>query len=213
YGLEPHARLLYNIARAYDQAVETESALQYYQLYLSANEGTDPTLLKRAALNIDRLRLSQAKNQSEAREQESERKRLTAEAKAAAKRAEDEAAAKRKSDERKRELEQDLEGIAVQRKKTLAFVSAGVGAAALATSVVMGLNFLSSNSAFREEGKTLQQKQDLRRAAQTQALVADLGIIVAAAGALTAVLLYPKDEKPRVVVVPAGNGLGVVGQF
>src|SRR4051794_10001770 len=43
-NLEPNPRLIYNIARAFDQAGDVVTALQYYQQYVGSAEGTDATL-------------------------------------------------------------------------------------------------------------------------------------------------------------------------
>lgn len=219
HALEPHPRLLYNIARAYDQAVDTDSALEYYQLYLSANEGTDPILLRRSALAIDRLRLAQAKNQAEVKDQALERTRLTAEAEAAKRRADQEAEEKRKSALRQAELEAEVSQMATKRNRILAFVAAGVGAAGVATTVVMGLNALSSVRADAQT-RVETERTSLIAAARTQALVADIGLGVGVAGAVTAYLLYPKGgaaepagDSAQVTLVPTFNGVGVVGRF
>src|SRR5947209_1819516 len=70
-ALEPDPRLVYNIARAYDQAGELDLALDYYQRYVNSTEGTDPTLLKRSALSIERLRglLAREEQSQKAREE------------------------------------------------------------------------------------------------------------------------------------------------
>ncbi len=216
HALEPHPRLLYNIARAYDQAVDTESALEYYQLYVSANEGTDPVLLKRSALAIVRLRSAQAKDQAEAKDQAAERTRLTAEAEAAKRRADQEAEEKRKAAQRQAELELEMAQMATKRNRILSFVSAGVGAVGLGTTIVMGVNALSTANAARATDPVPANKPELVATAQRQALIADIGLVVAAAGGVTAFLLYPKgnaEESASAALVPTLNGVGVVGRF
>src|SRR4051812_12608315 len=69
-ALSPNPRLVYNIARAYEQAGELNLALQYYQQYVNSPEGTDPTLLKRSSLAIDRLHGLITEQNASAAEQE-----------------------------------------------------------------------------------------------------------------------------------------------
>ncbi len=217
HALEPHPRLLYNIARAYDQAVETEKALEYYQLYLGATDETDPVLLRRAALAIDRLRSTQA----DAKEKEAERKRLTEEAARQKQRAEQEAEEARKAAVRQEELEEQLREVNTRRNRLLAYGAAGLGAAGLTTAIVMGGNALSSANDLRKprtaaEGPlSLADKERLAGAARTQALVADVALVVTVAAAAAAVWLYPKGDasKPATVLVPTGNGVGLSGRF
>ncbi len=216
HAIEPHPRLLYNIARAYDQAVDTDSALEYYQLYVSANEGTDPVLLKRSALAIDRLRSAQAKNNAEQKDQAAERNRLTAEAEAQKKRAEQEAEEKRKGAIRQAELEAEVSQMATRRNRILAFVSAGVGAVGLGTGIVMGVSALGTKGAFDGNHSDGELKAKQEGTARTQALIADIGFGVAIAGGVTAFILYPKGgaaDAPSARLVPTGNGVGIAGQF
>src|SRR5256885_12028992 len=53
YELEPAAVLLYNIARAFDQAGELQLALDNYRQFVG-QEGADPGLVKKANLAMDR---------------------------------------------------------------------------------------------------------------------------------------------------------------
>jgi tetratricopeptide (TPR) repeat protein len=215
YALQKHPLLLYNIARAYDQAVETDKALEYYQRYVDSIEGTDPMLMQRSVLSISRLRAAQAQS----REQELERKRLEAEAAAARRRADEEAAAKRQAAIRQQELELEVHRERAQRNKVLAYIVGGVGVAGLVTSVVMGGNALSTRDAFKG---TTDQTTKLAHAevARTQAWVADGALLVGIAGVVSAIILYPKGSPPKpkpaapsAQWVPLLNGVAVQGQF
>ncbi|MGZ3458047.1 MAG: tetratricopeptide repeat protein, partial [Archangium sp.] len=68
------SRLIYNLARAYDQAGKTQQALSNYEKYLT--DGEDAQLRKRSRSAIDRLRLQQEKERAEAEAAAAERQRL-----------------------------------------------------------------------------------------------------------------------------------------
>src|SRR4051812_6291443 len=55
YEVDKNPVLLFNIARAYDQAGDLQIALDTYREYISLPD-TDPQLVKRANLAMDRLR-------------------------------------------------------------------------------------------------------------------------------------------------------------
>src|SRR4051812_22397420 len=61
--LEPAAVLLYNIARAFDQAGELVLALDNYRQFVG-QESADPALVKKANLAMDRLRTLVAKEEA-----------------------------------------------------------------------------------------------------------------------------------------------------
>src|SRR4051794_41175050 len=81
--LEPHPKLIYNIARAYDQAGDNQLALDYYRQYVSSPADTDPALMKKANLAMDRLRALLAKEEAVRAAQDAERKKLEGEKAAA----------------------------------------------------------------------------------------------------------------------------------
>ncbi len=220
YG--PHPRLIYNIGRAYDQANELELALEYYQRYVTSPEGTDPTLLKRAALSIDRLRgLIAQRDETQKREAE-EQARLAAEARAAREQAEQDALAKQRAEEQLRDQAvqaREERTRARARSRTLAFAAGGVAVAGLGTGTIFGLSANSTKARFREAGN-VDEKQTLQGQTRTRALVADAGFVVGAAAAVAAVLLYPKGpEEPavrtrmEVAVFPTLNGAGMEVRF
>ena len=229
YG--PHPRLIYNIGRAYDQANELDLALEYYQRYVSSPEGTDPTLLKRAALSIDRLRGLMAQRDETKKREAEEQARLSAEAQAQRERAEQEALAKQRAEEQLRAQEAaaiEERGRVRARNRTLAFVAGGVAVAGLGTGTAFGLSANGAKGQFRD-AQTVAEKQTLQSTTRTRALIADAGFVVGAAAAVTAVLLYPKgaDEpevrtqtevvasasRPSFLIFPTLNGAGVEVRF
>src|SRR5690242_6815704 len=93
----PDSRLIYNIARAYDQAGKAGEASFYYEKCLT--DGEDQQLRKRSRLAIDRLRLQQEKEAATSAAAEAERKRLQDEAEAAQRHAAEEREAAQRADE------------------------------------------------------------------------------------------------------------------
>ena len=219
-AISPHPRIVYNIARAYDQAGELDKALDYYQQYVGSSEGTDPVLLKRSALAIDRLRGlldARAKRQRETAEEQA---RLKAQADAAKQRAEEQAeAAARARAEAQAQAQADAEAHAksIARARTFSYVAGGLAVAGLATGVGFGLAAKSAKNDF-ENAATVEQKQSFQSTTKSRALMADLGFGVAIAGAVTAYLLWPKHaDGMQAVVVPTagphGGGAAVEVSF
>lgn len=215
YVYQPHPRLIYNIARAYDQAGELTLSLEYYQRYLSSKEGADPMLLKRSALSIDRIR-----GLMRQREQASEEKeRLSEQATLAQKRAAEEAEAKRRAEEALRQREvaaAEARKKARSRNRILAFGLGGVALAGLGTGTVFGLQANGSKAQFTG-AQTVDDKLAFQKQTQGQALVADIGFGAGVVAALAAVLLYPKGPEPEtetsVTFVPRAGGAGLEVSF
>lgn len=215
-SLDPHPRILYNIARAYDQAGELQKALDNYQRYIGSSEGTDPTLLKRSSLSVDRLRGLLAQ-QNEARERsEAERARLEQERREAEARAESEARAKRDAEEaaQQRRRERVLgDQVSYDRSKMAAWVTAGVGAVALGTGGFFGFQAyqtgIAADGPFRtasaagptadDQGKVFYEQQ-----AKQQALIADIAYGVGIVAAVTSVILWPKQDRPQLASFTVG---------
>ncbi|MGA9524723.1 MAG: hypothetical protein WBV82_24910 [Myxococcaceae bacterium] len=217
YVYDPHPRLIYNIARAYDQAGELELALEFYQRYVKSREGTDPTLLKRSALSIDRVR-ELMKRREETKQREAQ---LSAEAKAAEERAAREAEAKRRAEGelRLREAATAEEQVKARgRARIAAYTLGGVAVAGLGTGAIFGLQSNGSRNQFRD-AKTVAAKSELEARTRQQALIADIGFGVGLVAAVTAVILYPKGpdeaavksstEVVSVLVGPNSAGLEV----
>jgi tetratricopeptide (TPR) repeat protein len=217
YAQEPTAVFLYNMARAYDQAGEERLALENYRKYVAQpSKETQPELLKRANLNMDRLRISVANQEAADKLREAERQRLADEAAQAKQRAEAEAAkgaAEREAFQARENQRVDSALQSRTRRKTIAFVSGGVAVAAAGTGLVFAL--LSNGSRQQFSGaQTLADKQRLESTTKTQALVADIGFVTAIAAAVTAVIVFPKGTaEPAPVsldVVPSAGGATVL---
>lgn len=206
-ALDPDPRLVFNIARAYDQAGELEKALDAYQRYVASREGTDPTLLKRSALAIDRLRGLIAQQEKARAADEAMQRHLQEQAESARRREQEQAQAaaqaRAEADERAR-AQAEAEAHAESRNRTLAYVAGGVAVTGLGTGILAGLSARSAKSDFAS-AQTLEEKQILETATQHRALLADVGFGVAIAGAVAAYLLWPKHP---VTVAPAVGSSG-----
>lgn len=222
--LSPNSRLLYNIARAFDQAGDLRKAVSYYQQYVNSTEGTDSQLLKRAGLALDRLRRQIEKEDTAAAALEAERKRLEQETAAAKARAEAEAeAARRAAEESQRtaqlQYEKDVTGW--QRLRIAAFGTGGLALAAAGVGTWMGVEALGIRNSISQVAGLDDKRRTVGRM-QQQALLADISFGVAVAAAVTAVLLYPKGPAPEppagtakasVILAPGGLGAGVEVKF
>jgi tetratricopeptide (TPR) repeat protein len=213
-ALSPNPRLVYNIARAYDQAGELDLALQYYQEYVNSPEGTDPTLLKRSSLAIDRLHgLISEKKASEA---EQEKLKVQADEAKRAQEAQAEAARHAREEQQAQARSvAEAQQHTTARAKTYSYIAGGVGLAGLAAGIGFGLSARSAKSNF-SNANTVEEKQSFQNTAKNRALYADIGFGVAIASAVTAYLLWPKGSS-SVAVVPAagpnGGGLALEGSF
>ncbi|WP_257452848.1 tetratricopeptide repeat protein [Archangium lipolyticum] len=214
----PDPRLLYNIARAYDQGGKEREAIQYYEQYKA--KGTDLTLIKRADLFIDRLKLQLQKEEARAAASASERKRLQEEAASARRRADEERQAARRADEtNKLRLKEAYEDALAARKRmqVTSFALGGVALVGLGAGTVFGLQARSARNDF-DKATELDPKLAAKTATRTNALLADIGFGVGVASAIAAVLLYPKEPlpppgKPRVTLAPSGAGAGMEVSF
>ncbi len=223
-ALSPNPRILYNLAKAYDQAGELPKALASYQAYVASPEGTDATLLKRSSLSIDRLRGLQQKEEAAARERaEAERLRVEGErARETQAQAERERLAQEKlraEAERGRLAEQQqvqkvldsqrVEAELASRKtrRTAAYATGGAAVAGLGSGLVFGLLSRGSKGEF-DRASTLPDKRSFESRAKSQALIADVGFGVGIAAAIAAVVLYPKGEDP-VLARLSGEGGGL----
>jgi len=196
----PNPAILYNLARAWDQAGELEKALRGYQAYVSSPDGTDPTRLKRSSLSIDRIKGILAQKEVDRRAAEEEIHRAEEEARAAKARAQKEAAAARAAAEA---AEEEAHARAEAEARTRAglrvgsLVSGVLGVAGLGAGTWFGLQartgydkFKAADGATNEEGAALKKK--LETQTRTQALYADVGFAVGAAALVTAIVLWPK---------------------
>lgn len=217
YDTEPSALYLYNIARAYDQAGELEAALEYYRTYVGLDaQDTQPELIKKANLAMDRLRTLVAKAEAAKQVNDAEKTRLQSDAAKAEARADAEAAEARKQRrefEEKEKQRKAQEAQTVNVRKVAAFATGGVAAAGLVTALSFGIASAVNRDAFRSAA-TLDDKRRLETETRTTAAVTDISLLVGIAAGVTAVILYPKGEPPagtvKVVVSPI-NGGGYAG--
>lgn len=211
-------RIIYNIARAYDQAGKETEAISYYEKYLT--DGEDAQLRKRSRLSLDRLRLQKEKEEKAAAAAEAERKRMRAEAEEAQKRAEAERAEARRTDEANQQrLKVAYEDAQASRKRmqVTSIALGGVALAGVGVGAFFGVQANGSRTTFNSATE-LDQKLAAKNATRSSALIADIGFGVGLVGAVAAVLLYPKEpvKKPgkvRLTSAPRGTGAGVEVSF
>ncbi|MFL5318397.1 MAG: tetratricopeptide repeat protein, partial [Myxococcaceae bacterium] len=190
----PNPKLLYNIARAWDQAGELEKSLDAYQRYVGSKDGTDATLLKRAVLSIDRLKGLIAKADEEKKKSDAERLKSEEESKAAQAKAEADAEAARKALEEaqaKRDADLLASNKVRSRNKAIAIGAGAVGVLALGGGTFMGLSARGSKAKF-DAATTVEDKRNFESTTKTQALLADVGFGVGLAALVTAIVVYPK---------------------
>ncbi|MBL8913881.1 MAG: hypothetical protein JNM17_24470 [Archangium sp.] len=218
YDAEPTALYLYNIARAYDQAAELELSLEYYRKYTSQpSDDTQPDLVKKANLAMDRLRTLVARGEADKKVNDAEKKRLEEDAKKAEARAEAEASEARKQRrefEAKEKARREAENQRINGRKLIAYVTGGVGIAGLGSALTFGLIANTNKEAFRK-AETLQDKKRLEAETRGTAAVADITLLVGVAAAVATVIIYPKDGEPdkavNVVLVPMAGGGAMAG--
>jgi tetratricopeptide (TPR) repeat protein len=218
-ALDPHPRLLYNIGRAYDQAGDLTLSIEHYRLFLKSEEELDPSLIKKATLAIDRLRALLAKEDTAKQLQDAERQRLEREAQSEREKAKAEAADAQKTRNEfaaKEQAREDAEKAAAARSKSTSYIAAGAAGVGLATWVTFGVLASGSRNRFTA-ANTKVEKLELQNTTRTQALIADVGLVAALAGATTAFFFWPKAEDPNkevsVTLVPAWGGAGMEVRF
>ncbi|WP_338269782.1 tetratricopeptide repeat protein [Corallococcus caeni] len=218
---QPHPRLVYNIAVALEYAGEPREAMSFYRQYVtSSSEDTDPTLLKNSNRAIDRLRVQLDREDQAQAVADADRKRLEAEAEAARQKADEEQAAARRAEEeseRQRQAEMDRAVKSYRNQRIAAFATGGVAVVGVGVGVLFGLQARDQREQFDNAG-TLADKQRLSDSTKSKALLADIGFGVGLAGAITAIILYPKEGPPaqgevRVTLAPRGAGVGMEGRF
>jgi tetratricopeptide (TPR) repeat protein len=221
YEAAPDARILYNIARAYEQVGDLRESMASYNQFISTSGGdTDPLLVKRAHSAVERLRLLIDKEEQQQAAVETERKRLQDEAEAARKQAEAEQEAARRAQEtaqRQQQAEYQRAQAAYQRDRIAAFALGGVAVASVGTGVLFGLQARSARKDF-DEATQLADKESAADSTRSKALVADIGFGVGLAAAIGAIILYPKEGPPargevRMTAAPRGLGAGMEVSF
>lgn len=218
YSLEPSPVLLYNIARAYDQAGEAQSALDYYRQYTSS-ESTDPALVKKANLSMDRIRNAMAKDEADKKVREAEKQRLSDEAKAAKEKAAAEAEAAKKQREQYEAKDAAQRAAAAKKTDTRLYATIAAGGfavVALGVGIGFGIAANGSKSSFLT-ASSVNDKRAYEAATRSQAVIADVSFAISLAAAIAAVVLVPKgsDEPAKSVNVAlapvAGGGVFSVG--
>lgn len=223
YQLEPSPVLLYNSARAWDQAGELQKALDSYRTYVGL-EGTDPKLVEKANRAMDRLRTLVAKDAADQKLRESERQRLEAEAQAAKTRADQEAEKGRKQKaefDEKESARQAQAAKGVSTRWILTAATTGAAVVALGFGIGFGLAANGSRSAFNTAASVV-DKRRLEQETRGRALVADISFGIALAAAIATVVVFPKnfghDEPAKTVQVsfapgPSGGHVVLGGRF
>ncbi len=221
YDLEPAGVLLYNIARAYDQAGELKIALDYYRQFVG-QEGSEPTLVKKANLAMDRLRTLVAKDEAGRQVNDAEKKRLEDEARVAREKAAAEAEKSRLQKEAYEAREKAALAAAQNKSGTRlagGLVVSGVAVAALGSGIAFGVLASAAKARFKS-ATTVTDKQKFENETKTRSLIADVSYVTAAAAAIAAILIFPKgsSEPAKAVEVvfgpaPGGAYAGLQGTF
>lgn len=217
--LKPDPLYIFNIAVALEYGGELDESLAWYQRYVDA-EGTDPALVKRSARAIDKLRLLIEKQAQTRAASDAERQRLQGEAEAAQRKAEQEQLAARRAEEenqRRQQAEYERALKSYKRQKIAAFAVGGVALAGAGAGVFFGLQAKDARKQF-DDARNVDDKEDFADSTRSKSLLADIGFGVGLAGAVTAVILYPKGGPPaegevRVTLAPRGVGAGMEVSF
>jgi tetratricopeptide (TPR) repeat protein len=220
YELDKNPVLLFNIARAYDQAGDLQVALDTYRQFIAIPD-IDSQLIKKANLAMDRLRALVAKNDADKQLQEAEAKRLHDEAEATKRRLEKEAAdAKRAADElAAKEAERQREaksGIGPRRAAGIVLGVLALGG--VGTGVAFGVLANHSKASFTN-ATTADDKDKFKAATQQQALIADISFASAIAFGVVFAIVFPwsslggSSSSGQVNVVLAPDGAMVGGTF
>jgi tetratricopeptide (TPR) repeat protein len=214
-ALQTNSKFLYNMARAYDQAGEIQPALDGYRKYVSLPAiDSEPELVKKANLSMDRLRQLLARQEAEGRIRDAEKERLEREAKSARERAEAEAEKSRRQQaqfEARERAQAETKETTMNIRRTATFAVGGAGIAALGLGLAFGLLSNGSKQAFRN-ATTIDQKQAQQSATITQAVVADVSFLLGAACIVTAFVLFPKslpDGGFALLLLPGRGAVGV----
>jgi tetratricopeptide (TPR) repeat protein len=218
YDADPNGLYLYNIARAYDQAGELELSQDYYRKYVALpSDDTQPDLVKKANLAMDRIRTLLAKGSADKQVRDAEKQRLEEDARKAEARADAEAAEARKQRQEFAEKERarkEAENKSVNVRKLIAYGTGGAAIAGLGMALGFGIASNVNRDQFRQ-ADTLATKQQLEKETRGTAAVADVSLVIGLAAAVATVIIYPKGEEPpagsvNVVVAPVAGGGGVV---
>jgi hypothetical protein len=214
YELDKNPLFLFNIARAYDQAGDLQLALDTYRQYVGLTD-TDPALVKRANLAMDRLRALVAKGEADKQVQEAESKRLKDEAEAARKKADEEAERSRlqreefeaKERARKAEAQKGASG-----RTVAGLVIGGLAVVGLGVGVAFGVMANGAKGSFSLAG-TLDDKKRFEAQTRQNALIADVSLAAALALGITFAIVFPWSQAfgssdVHVALGPSGASIG-----
>lgn len=195
---QPITKLLYNIARAYEEGGDTDKAMRYYQRYIDAKDN-DPTLMSKAANRMADLRENKLKQEydekqkleDEKRKAEAERLRLEKRREELERKRKEELEARRRAEEESRQ---------VNPVPIIGFSLLGLSAVGAASWTYFGASALMSRGDF-DAASDLEQKRALADTVSFNALGADISWLstlglAAAGGALVAVGFLTGEKKP-----------------
>lgn len=214
YEIDANPTLLYNQARALDQAGEMKASLAAYREFVGL-EGADAGLVKKANLAMDRLRGLVAKLEAEEAARAAEEKKRAEEAQREKERAAAELAEAQKARaalEAKQEKELSAAVKTYNLRKALAFVGGGVAVASLASGIIFGVSSNGSRTDFNK-AVTVDDKDRLQAQTKTLALVADISYVSAIVFAAATIIVFPKyadpsvEKKVDVAVAPIPGGM------
>jgi tetratricopeptide (TPR) repeat protein len=206
YAIDPNPTLLYNQARALDQAGDLKASLAAYREFVGL-DNANGQLVKKANLAMDRLRGLVAKMDAEEATREAERKKAEAERqkadeaaavereKAAAELA---AAQKAAADlEAKQEKEASAAVKTYNLRRSLAFVGGGLAIASLGTGIVLGVTSNGAKTSF-DGAATVADKERFMGDTRGLALGADICFGAAIVFAAATIIVFPKYADPSI---------------
>ncbi len=199
YKLDPSPILIYNLARAHSEMGHAEKAIEHYELYLVRVPDASDRKDIEQRIRVMRAIAAQQKPEEKPPEEKPPEEKPPEE----------------KPPEEKPPVEQpgvkaEVSPAGPRLMPILAYTSLSLGAAALATGIVFGVqaNTASEEQAASDDGAV---KKDRADEAESKALAANL--LYATAGALVGtglalLLLDPGPSAPTVSVSPEGASLG-----
>jgi tetratricopeptide (TPR) repeat protein len=241
YELKPASLLLFNIAKTYEKANNTEQAMRFYQRYLDASDA-DPKLVLQASRSLEKLRLVD----DERRRKEQEQKAADEAKQHETDRLAADEAAKKDADAKADDVKKQQELAAAQQQPKVVVIkktdqdqnvekpSKVPGALVLAAGVVAAgagaYCGLTAQSRATQEKSSIDpvQKPQLRTQARTFAAIADGAYGLGAIGAVVGIVLLarsggaPATENkvevqpasgPQVLLIPGGAGLAWSGSL
>ena len=214
YDIDQTPVLMFNMARALDQAGDLSSALAAYRQYISLPDA-DSQLAKRANLAIDRLKGLLAKSETERQRTEAESRRLKEEADNARKKADAEAQRARRQKEEFEAQEaarRRAQNTKVNLRRIAGIVAGGLALGAVGAGIAFGVGASNTRAAFMK-ATTLDAKRTYQSDTQQRALVADISFVAAIAFGVTFGIVFPWNpnvgsSEVRIALSPQGISIG-----